>query len=362
MKIVKIEAAPLHIGMHEAFNVAYGSTTALHNIVVRVLADNGMQGFGEAAPSRMVTGDTVGGIQAAVETQLAPALTGRSVEDFEGNEYILHHCVKGNTGAKAAVDMALYDLRAKILNIPLYQLLGGYRSTLETDLTMSIYDKDKMVSDSLKAVQKGLRILKIKVGTEGMGDVEKVKRIREAVGRDIVLRVDANQGWKPKEAVRIIRRMEDMDLGVELIEQPVKDTDVDGLRMVTSNVYTPVMADESAHNAMDVEKILSTHAADLINIKLMKTGGVYEALKICHLAEIYGVECMVGCMTESRVSISFGAHLAGGKRVITRCDLDSPLMLSDDPVEGGFRYENGGQIVLNQTPGIGITSLPCFKD
>jgi len=255
-----------------------------------------------------------------------------------------------NSSAKAAVDMAVYDLFAKSCGKPLYKILGGGRGEIETDLTISVNGVEEMVVDSLKAVSQGFRILKIKVGKESKKDVERIQAIRQAVGPDIKLRIDANQGWSAKEAVKIIRTLEEMGIGMDLVEQPVNAHDFEGMKFVTSQVYTPILADESVFSPEDAIRIIRERAADLINIKLMKTGGIHEALKICAIAESFGMECMIGCMLESKIAVSAAAHLAAGRGIITRADLDGPSLCREDPYIGGPVFD-GPKIVMNEDPG-----------
>ncbi|MCI8632595.1 MAG: dipeptide epimerase [Lachnospiraceae bacterium] len=359
MKIKEIQIGEVQIPLVTPFRTALRTVEAVDDILIRVIGDNGMEGFGEAPPTAVITGDTKGSIRTAVQEFIAPALIGMEIEDMDGIMKKLHGCILKNTSAKAAVDMALYDLYAKNLGQPLYKVLGGHSAKVETDLTISVGPVETMVDDSLKAAKQGFRILKIKVGKEGLADVERIRAIREAVGKDIQLRVDANQGWSAKEAVRIISALEDLDLNIDLVEQPVGAHDLAGMQYVTQHVATPILADESVFCAEDAIRIIQMGAADLINIKLMKTGGIYEALKICGIAEIYGVECMMGCMLESKLAVSAGAHLAGAKGIITRADLDGPGLCRIDPYEGGPQYQ-ANWIYLNETPGLGITKVPCF--
>ena len=195
------------------------------------------------------------------------------------------------------------------------------------------------------------------MGREGLADVARVEAIRHAVGPGIRLRVDANQGWTAKESVRIISAMEDKGLELDLVEQPVAAHDLKGMAYVTSRVYTPILADESVFSPKDAVEIIRLGAADLLNIKLMKTGGIYEALKICAVAEAYGVECMIGCMLESKLAVTAAAHLAAAKGVITRADLDGPGLCRIDPYGGGPSFE-GGWITMSDAPGLGITGVP----
>lgn len=359
MKIEKIELGEVNIPLVTPFKTALRTVESVNDMVVRITADDGQQGFGEAPPTAVITGDTKGSIRCAIEEFIAPSLIGRDIEDLDGIMQALHSCILKNTSAKAAVDMAVYDLYAKNLGKPLYQVLGGRRSRIETDLTISVNPVEEMVADSRKAAAQGFRVLKIKVGKEGLKDVARIEAIRKAVGPEVKLRVDANQGWTAGDAVRIIRAMEDKGLDIDLVEQPVKAHDFTGMQYVTANVTTPVLADESVFSAEDAIRLIQGRAADLINIKLMKTGGIYEALKICAIAETFGVECMIGCMLESKIAVSAAAHLAAAKGIITRADLDGPSLCRVDPYEGGPIYD-GPWICMNETPGIGIVNTPCF--
>ena len=359
MKIVKIETGEVNIPLVTPFKTALRTVDKVSDIVVRITTDDGQTGFGEAPPTAVITGDTKGSILCAIEEFIGPNLIGMEIEDLDGIMKRLHGCILKNTSAKAAVDMAVYDLFAKSWGKPLYKLLGGRRTEIETDLTISVNDAEEMVRDSLRAVEQGFNILKIKVGKEGMKDVERIKAIRKAVGPDILLRIDANQGWSAKEAVRIIRSMEDMGIEMDLVEQPVSAHDFEGMKLVTSQVHTPILADESVFSSEDAIRIIKERAADLINIKLMKTGGIYEALKICAIAESFGVECMIGCMLESKIAVSAAAHLAAGKGIITRADLDGPSLCKTDPYTGGPVFE-GPKIRMNETPGMGISGVPFF--
>lgn len=359
MKIAKIEVGEVRIPLVTPFKTALRTVDCVNDLVVRITADDGQVGFGEAPPTAVITGDTLGSIRCAIEQFIAPNLIGMDIFDIDGIMQKLHSCILKNTSAKAAVDMAVYDLYAKALGKPLYQVLGGRKSRIETDLTISVNPIDEMVADSVKAVEQGFRILKIKVGKEGLEDIKRIEAIRKAVGDDIALRIDANQGWSAKDAVKIISTMEDKGIVMDLVEQPVHAHDFKGMQYVTQHVYTPILADESVFSAEDAIHIIEGRAADLINIKLMKTGGIYEAMKICSIAEIYHVECMIGCMLESKIAVSAAAHFAAAKGIITRADLDGPSLCSIDPYEGGPIYQ-GADIIMNDTPGIGILSAPCF--
>ena len=358
MLIQDIQIGRIALPLRHPFKTALRTVEAVEDVVVRVVADDGRIGYGEAPPTAVITGDTLGSIECAIRDFIRPALIGMEVENLDGVMRKLHGCIVKNTSAKAAVDMAVYDLYGKRFGAPLYQLLGGARRSFETDLTISVNPIEEMVRDSLEAVDRGYHTLKIKVGKEGLRDIERIAAIREAVGPDIRIRVDANQGWTAKQSIAIITAMEDKGLGIELVEQPVPAHVLDGLPAVTRAVQTPILADEAVFSPADAIEIIRRGAADLINIKLMKTGGIWQALKICDVAEIYGIECMIGCMLESRLSVAAAAHLAAGRGIITRADLDGPSLCALDPFTGGPVFEEA-QIAMSADAGIGVANIPC---
>ncbi|WP_134703913.1 dipeptide epimerase [Ammoniphilus sp. YIM 78166] len=356
MKIKQIELLKQSTPLKKPFKTALRTAYTADEIIVRLTADTGEVGYGAAPPTAVITGDTLESISHNIEDFLLPRLVNQDMDELESLLHTVSSALVNNTSAKAAVDMALYDLWAQKHNAPLYQLLGGARSTLETDITISVNAPEEMADDAANAIDQGICMLKIKVGNDVHLDLERVKAVRERVGKNVLIRLDANQGWNRKEAVRIIRQMEDMDLRIELVEQPVKAHDLEGLKWITDRVDTPILADESMFSPRDALKILEMRAADLINIKLMKSGGIYQALKINAIAESYGVECMIGCMLESSIGITAAAHLAAAKKNITRVDLDSALLLAENRVVGGVQY-NGSEMTLGKGNGLGIEGL-----
>ena len=356
MKITKIRLAELSAPLKHPFKTALRIVEKIEDVVVEIHTESGLIGYGEAAPTAVITGDSKGAILAAIQDHIAPALIGLPLENLEAIFEKLDTAIIKNTSAKAAVDMAIYDLFAQSVGKPLYQLLGGYRNQLETDLTISINSPEEMVSDSLEAVDLGYMVLKIKLGKDVELDLLRLEAIVKAIGPNVKLRLDANQGWKPKEAVRIIRKIEDKGIPIEFIEQPVAGHDFEGLKFVTDNTDLLIMADESLFSPADALKLLQMRAVDLLNIKLMKCGGIHQALKISTLAEIYGVDCMVGCMLESKLSVNAAAHFAAAKSIVKYADLDGPGLCLVDPVIGGATF-NDSQIKLNDDPGLGIKGV-----
>jgi o-succinylbenzoate synthase len=356
MKITEIKLGRISVPLRVPFKTALRTVESVEDIIIEVHTDTGNIGYGEAPPTGVITGDTTGAIIGAVNDHIRKSLIGKSIEEFEDLMLILNDCIIKNTSAKAAVDIALWDLYGQLYNAPVYKLLGGRRKSIVTDITISVNEPEEMANDSIVAVKRGYDTLKVKVGKESEKDMERLAAIRRAVGYDVNIRLDANQGWKPKEAVHILRRMEDKGLNIEFVEQPVAAHDIEGLKYVKDNITIPVLADESVFSPVDALRIMQMQAADLINIKLMKTGGMYNALKICSLAEIYGVECMIGCMLEAKVSVNAAVHLACGKGIITKVDLDGPVLCSEDPIIGGSVFDEK-QIHVSQGAGFGIKGI-----
>jgi o-succinylbenzoate synthase len=356
MKITDIQIGHISIPLKKPFKTALRTVNRVEDVVIKVITDTGHVGYGEAPPTGVITGDTTGSIVGAIEEYIKKHIIGMDVENIEEIMLRLDKALVKNTSAKAAVDIAIYDLYGQLYNAPLYMLLGGYRKEIATDITISVNEPEQMAKDSIEAVALGYKTLKIKVGKDASVDIRRMKAIREAVGYDVDLRIDANQGWKPKEAVKTLRQMEDAGLNIEFVEQPVEAHDFEGLKYVTDNVSIPVLADESVFSPMDAMKIIQMRAADFINIKLMKTGGIHNALKICSMAEVCGVECMIGCMLESKISVTAAAHLAAAKSIITKVDLDGPVLCSEDPIEGGAVFDNF-RITLNDEPGLGFKKI-----
>ena len=356
MKIQSIEIGKVSIPLKKPFKTALRTVHSAEDIIVKVIADSGEVGFGNAPPTAVITGDSQDSIIAAIRDTLAPKLVGMEIDNLEGIMTALDTGMLHNCSAKAALDIAVYDLFGKCYGLPLYKLFGGYCRSMETDLTISLNEPEEMVRDSLEAVAEGYTALKLKVGNDPALDIRRVQAIRDAVGPNVKIRLDANQGWNAKEAVRTIRRFEADGLDIELIEQPVKAHDFDGLKYVTDHVETDIMADESAFGPYEVFRLLSMRACDLVNIKLMKAGGLHNAVKIAHFAETMGVQCMMGCMLESKVGITAAASLAAGKRIVTRADLDAAVLLAEDPVVGGVSFDKN-QLILSDAPGLGITEV-----
>ncbi|HEY0334149.1 MAG TPA: dipeptide epimerase [Stenotrophomonas sp.] len=357
MKITDIQLGMLRVPLKTPFKTALRTVETVEDIVVLIHTDSGNIGYGEAPATAPITGDTHGSIIAAIDGFIKPRLIGQDVANLNHITGLIQSAMERNTSAKAAVEIAVYDLWAQLYGAPLYKMLGGGDPVITTDITISVDYIDKMVADSLSAVERGFESLKIKVGKDIGVDIERVKAIHAAVEGRALLRLDANQGWTAKQAVHAMHTLEEAGVVLELLEQPVKASDIDGLKYVTERVNTPVMADESVFAPAQVFDLIQRRAADIINIKLMKTGGLSNAIRIADIASLYGVQCMIGCMIESSISVAAAVHLAVAKSdAITKVDLDGPSLGLFNPVEGGVLF-NESEISISDAPGLGIREI-----
>ncbi|MFF2754626.1 dipeptide epimerase [Psychrobacillus sp. NPDC058041] len=357
MLIQSIETVDVAVPLTKPFKTALRTVTTAYSIYVKVTTSEGLIGYGEAPPTHVITGESMDSIRYAINEIIAPSLIGLNLLESERIFQKLNACLVRNTSAKAAVDMAIYDLLAQQSGLPLFQFLGGYKTTLETDFTVSVNEPKEMADDAARYVNEGFNVLKVKVGIGSIkDDIARIHAIRERVGNKPKLRLDANQGWSAKEAVKAIRMMEDAGLEIEFVEQPVPAQDLEGLKKVTDCTDTLIMADESVFLVNDAKRVLEMRAADLINIKLMKSGGIYNAIKINTLAEANGVACMVGSMIETKIGITAAAHFAASHPNIHYYDFDAPLMLAKDMIVGGVIYE-GSKMSFSNELGLGISRV-----
>ena len=353
MKITEVRLGLISVPLRVPFKTALRSVSSVEDVIVEIHTDTGAVGYGEAPPTGVITGDTTGAIIGAIRDHIAKTIIGRDVDDFEDLMIALNACIQKNTSAKAAVDMALWDLLGQKYNAPVYRMLGGARKNIVTDVTISVNPPEEMARDARTAIARGYDCLKVKVGIDPELDVARLAAVREAVGKDVCIRIDANQAWNAKQAVRILNQMQDTGLDIEFVEQPVPAADLEGMQYVTRHADVPVLADESVFSPADALKIMQTGAADLVNIKLMKCGGITNALRIAAAAEVYGVECMIGCMLEAKVSVNAAVELACAKKIITKIDLDGPVLCSEDHILGGAVF-NEKNITVSDAPGMGI--------
>ena len=361
MKITEVRLGMVRVPLKTPFKTALRTVDTVEDLIVSIHTDSGHVGYGEAAATAVITGDTHGSMIEAIGKVIAPRLVGEDIANLNRIVRLVQTALERNTSAKAAVEIAVYDLWGQLYETPLYRMLGGGEPVITTDITISVDHIDKMVSDSISAVDRGFESLKIKVGKDIGLDVERVKAIHAAVEGRALLRLDANQGWTAKQAVHAMHALEDAGVHLELLEQPVRAQDIAGMKYVSDRVKTPVMADESVFGPLEVIELIERRAADIINIKLMKTGGISNAIRIADIAALYGVECMIGCMIETSISVAAAVHVAIAKSdVITKVDLDGPSLCAFDPVDGGVTF-NESEISVSEAPGLGIRAIRGYK-
>lgn len=366
MKIRQIVVGEVQVPLIVPFKTALRTVDHVHSLIVRVETDSGLVGFGEAAATAVITGDLIGSMRAGMAV-LAPQLVGRDLAAFNANLTTISNGLVHHTSLKAALEIALYDLRAQQFGVPLYQLLGGMagavsKPQVKTDVTISLNAAPMMVADAMRAVESGFDALKIKLGAgNAADDINAVLAINQAVGKRASLRLDANQAWSPKDAVRIIQAIEQAGVTIELVEQPVKAADIAGLKYVTDRTLSPILADEAVFGTTDAIHILDSQSADLLNIKLMKTAGLSQATEIAAIARRFNRACMIGCMLESHVSVTAAAHFALAQADVVRyVDLDGPQLCRESVVEGGMRMD-GAWITLGDAPGLGIREVRSMQ-
>lgn len=352
-RVIAIDCIAVRGRLHTPFVTALRTTATVESLLVAVRDSDGVTGYGEAPQVWRVTGESGAGARACVEGPLSATVSGRDPEDLQPLLRSVADAVVGNVGAKAAVDVALHDLLARRRGIPLHHLLGGTTSRVATDVTLAAGEVAGLVESAHARVAEGFEVLKLKVGTDAPGDVARVLAVRAAVGPGPTLRLDANQGWTVREAVRAIGALEDAGADLELIEQPVHARDLDGLARVSAAVATPIMADESVYDVRDLVELLRRGAADLVNVKLAKCGGLGPATTLLALAHATGTGTIVGSMMETAVGVGAAAALAAAYGTTAVADLDAAWWAGEPVVTGGVRYERG-HVLLPGSPGLGV--------
>ena len=355
MKISRVDIYKFNIPMTHVVVVPIGILAAANNVAIRITADNGIQGWGEASPFAPITGDTQ---ESAFENArlFARTIMGKDPTAVEARMTEINAATVGESSLRSAYDVALYDILGQAANLPLYQLLGGEKRPLRTDFTIGIQTTVALTLERLEeGLADGFNEVKLKVGRPGLADVEHIAAVREQTGPGIAIKIDSNQGWDYPTAVANLRAME--PYGLAYSEQPIAAWDYENLRRLRDKVDTPICADESVFDDKDALRLVSMGAVDYLNIKLGKSGGIATGLRIESIARAAGCKCMIGCFAESRLGLTAAAHLASARPNIHFLDLDSALNLKTDPVKGGMIYDDiiGGGISLPDTPGLGAS-------
>ena len=356
LKITSIDIYKADIKLKEPFRIAIMEIFNSESLFIRINTNEGLFGTGEANPYWGITGETRS-MNWAAASDLAQLLLNKNPLDIEARMGEINRFLVHNSTIRSAFDIALYDLLGKVSGLPLYAVLGGGKHTFWTDNTIGINDPDYMAEKAIEYKNQGFPAIKVKLGTTKDEDVKRIRKIREAIGDDLPIRTDANQGWNYKTAVDTLRALEPM--GIEYCEQPIAHWDYENFRRIRQNTTIALMADESLFDHHDAFKLATMGCCDYFNIKLAKSGGIHTALKINVIGESAGIPCMVGCMTETRLGLSAAAHLVSARSNIIFADLDGFLFLQEDPIIGGAKY-NVGEINLPDTPGHGADIDPDF--
>lgn len=350
MKIKRIQCHIQKMKLKEAYSISYESIENCEGVFIRISTEDGKTGLGFAAPDPAVTGENAASVFASFNSTIEPFLKGCEVFEYALIMESLKKSLPDSPSARAMVDMALYDLLAQKARVPLYNFLGGYRKKIATSMTIGIMPVPMVLAATREQIKKGFRIIKIKGGINVDEDIEKIKRIREIEGNSITIRFDANQGYNLEDSVKFLKETEDSD--VELLEQPTHKNDLELLKKVTLKSSIPVMADESLLSLSDVFQLSKYGSSDLINIKLMKTGGIMEAMHINSVARAANIKAMVGCMDESALGIAAALHFALSRPNVEYADLDGHLDLVDDPFAGLLEIKDG-VLYPPEWPGLG---------
>jgi len=351
MRITRIEFWPVSMKLSEPYSIAYETIEETTNVFVRIETDRGISGFGCAAPDVQITGETPDSVLKSLDNIVSPNIKASDPLRLAMITERLTPLLEFQSSALASVDMALHDILGKYCNLPLWKLLGGFRDRIKTSVTIGILPEQETVAHARERINQGFRCLKIKGGKDVESDIVRIIKVREAVGKDIELRFDANQGYSVEQALRFFNETRQAHL--ELIEQPTPKGEPDMLGRVTSSVIIPIMADESLMTLRDAFRLARRDLVDMVNVKLMKAGGISVAVQINSVARSAGLEVMVGCMDEAALSIAAGLHFALARPNVAYADLDGHLDLLDDPTNGAVILRNG-TLFPTAEPGLGF--------
>ncbi|GCE27016.1 dipeptide epimerase [Dictyobacter alpinus] len=342
---------PLNMPLLEPFAIATGSISEARNVLITLTLQDGSVGYGECAPFPPSTGESQ-------ETALAAArgcidlLLGQDVAHWRMLAKLVRSLYFSQTTVCAGIEMAILDALTRSYGMPLYAFFGGASSQVETDMSIPIVSAERGYQLAEETVRLGINTIKVKVGSDLREDVNRVESIRSGAPH-LGITLDANQGYTPNEALLCLEALDDRDIRPLLLEQPVHKDDLAGMRYIMQHTSVPIAADESAGSLGEVSHIINSAAANVINIKLMKTG-IVEALDIAALCRAAHMQLMIGAMIESRLAISAAAHFAAGLGGFRFIDLDTPMLLAEDPFLSGYEQRGGIYDLSNIKSGLGI--------
>ncbi|MEH0154387.1 dipeptide epimerase [Limibacter armeniacum] len=358
IKITQIEIFKLIVPLKKPFVISLGTITNAENIVVKIHTNQGIVGTGEGCPFVFIVGETQ-----ATDFEMAQVFAknfkGKNPLEIQERIADMDRITTFNSTVKSAFEVALQDIAGKFANLPLYALWGGKKDKeLYTDMTVGISTPEDMAKCAKEFVDQGYPVIKVKLGTTKKEDVARIKAIREAIGMEIPLCIDANQGWDTVTAISTLKMLEQYQ--ITHCEEPVPHWNNLALKKVTEHSPIPIMADESLFDHRDAFKLATLQACDYFNIKLSKAGGCANALKIADIAEVAGIQCQVGGMSETRFGVTILAHLSLARKSIVHHDMDTALLLAEDPVIGGITYAENGRVIVPDGPGVGADFDPEY--
>lgn len=355
MRIASIDSRVESFELSRPYSIAYKSVDAVDNVIVEVRTESGEVGLGAASPAPYVTGETDVSCRDSLGGGTLDWLVGKDVRTLPALCRCLIQALPDNPAARAAVDVALHDLYARSIGLPLVEVLGRAHDSLPTSITIGIRSVEETLEEAREYIGRGFVVIKVKVGKSLTVDLERLHRLRETVGAGIGIRVDANQGYTRGELLRFVAETE--PLGIELIEQPLLAADIHGMRSLPERVRRRIAADESLlaeRHALELSR--PPVACGIYNIKLMKCGGIHSARRIADVADAVGIDLMWGCNDESVISIAGALHVALACPATRYLDLDGSLDLARDVAAGGFRIDAGRMYTID-APGLGLRSL-----
>jgi o-succinylbenzoate synthase len=356
VKISNVEVGSINVPLSHPSKFALGLRRETENVITRISTDEGIVGLGEASPFSPFCHETKASMIYLIKEMLSQSLRSYDLCQISEIMEALDSVAVDNRFAKSTIDMSLYDLLGKKLQIPVYALLGGKcKDSIPIAMPISMGKLDEMTQEACKQVEGGVTALKVYVGMDVEEDVDRIKAIREAVGPNVQIKIDVNQRWSPKIAIKTIKRMEKYDL--LLVEQPVPKWDLDGLKTVRTSVDTPIAVDESLCSPQDAMEIIKREAADVFNVYATKNGGLYRAKSILNIAEASGVPCLIGSLYELSIGTAAGVHLACSSNIVKYpCDLIGPVLHTHDIVDEPITIKDG-HVHVPTSPGLGIGDI-----
>ncbi len=344
MRIERLEIEKLTIPLSKPFKIALGTTDSAKPVIVKVIAEDGTEGIGEAPPSKKILGATQEVLETVLLHHFKPIIEGMEIESPFPLIEEIHNSILHYSAAKFALETALLNLWAKRLSVPLYTILGGRRRRdILTSITAGIDTPENMAKEAKELVDKGAKRIKLKLDGNLHLDIDRISAVRSQIGNNIPIRIDANQSYDVRKALALTEAIKDMH--IEFIEQPLPKWDIKGMAHLRRRSPIPVMADESLHTPEDAIRLIREEACDYFNIKLAKAGGFTRAMKIAYIAEASGIKCMVGCMVETEIGITAGVYFALSAPNIYWADLDGHLYLKDSPFKPGFETKDGAHTI-----------------